>query len=347
MLAAVYHNPNDLRVEEVPIPDISPDEVLIKVKAASICGTDLRILHGNHRLYPAGTVRIPGHEITGVVIKAGSRVQSVPIEQTVFIAPNIGCGHCRQCVSGNNNLCSNFEALGITMDGGFAEYMRVPAPAIRQGNIIPITSEIDAAAAALIEPLACVLRSHDLLKIRPGDNVLVVGAGPIGVLHIQMARLAGASCIVVSDPNEERLKIALELGADFGINPSQENLIKFISEKTAGYGMDVIIVAAPAHVAQESALELAAIRGRICFFGGLPKDRPTIQFNSNLVHYKELLITATTGSSTENCWRASQIVNSGRIDLSALISLHSPLDQAIEAFQAAESGKVMKVVLEP
>ena len=347
MLAAVYHNPNDLRVEQVPIPDISDDEVLVKVKAASICGTDLRILHGNHRLYPAGTVRIPGHEIVGVVVKTGSRVQSVQVDQTCFIAPNIGCGHCRQCVSGNNNLCSNLEALGITMDGGFAEYVRVPAAAIRQGNLVPLSSGIDAAAAALIEPFACVLRSHDLLKIRPGDNVLVVGAGPIGVLHMRMAGLSGASYVIVSDPNEERLKTALELGADFAINPSQENLAEMISEKTAGHGMDVIIVAAPAHIAQESALELAAMRARICFFGGLPKDRPTINFNSNLVHYKELLVTATTGSSTENCRRASQIVNSGRMDLSALVSLRIPLDRAVEAFQAAETGKVMKVVLEP
>jgi L-iditol 2-dehydrogenase len=298
-------------------------------------------------MYPSGTIRIPGHEIVGTIAKMGKRVQGVNDDQTYFIAPNIGCGHCRQCVSGNNNLCSNFEALGITMDGGFAEYVRIPAPAIRQGNLIPISKDIDAAAAALIEPLACVLRSHDLLKIHPGDIVLVMGAGPTGVLHLKMARLSGASCVIVSDPNEERLKTAVQMGADFGINPQKEDLTTVLSEKTSGHGIDVIIVAAPAHVAQESALELAAIKGRICFFGGLPKDRPAINFNSNLVHYKELMVTATTGSSTENCWRASQIVNSRSIDLSSLISLRIPLNKAIEAFHTAENGKVLKVVLEP
>jgi L-iditol 2-dehydrogenase len=156
MLAAVYHGPNDLRLEEVPIPDISPDEVLVKVLNASICGTDLRIYHGAHRKYPPGTVRIPGHETVGEIAEIGTNVKGLEINQRVFIAPNMGCGHCAQCVSGNNNLCANYQAIGITLDGAFAEYMRVPAAAILQGNLMPIR-RIDPAVAALIEPFACVV----------------------------------------------------------------------------------------------------------------------------------------------------------------------------------------------
>ena len=138
MLAAVYHGPGDLRVETVPTPVVGPGEILLRVKSASICGTDLRIFHGDHRKYPPGTVRIPGHEVVGTVAELGAEVTGFVRGQRVFIAPNIGCGHCRQCISGNNNLCANFEAIGITLDGGFAEYLRVPAQAITQGNVFAI-----------------------------------------------------------------------------------------------------------------------------------------------------------------------------------------------------------------
>ncbi|HAF61317.1 MAG TPA: hypothetical protein DCK95_03210 [Anaerolineaceae bacterium] len=347
MIAAVYYGPNDLRVEQVPVPEIADDEVLVKMKAASICGTDLRILHGDHRKYPLGTVRIPGHEIVGTIAKMGNKVRGIKEDQLYFIAPNIGCGHCRQCVSGNNNLCSNFEALGITLDGGFAEYVRVPSAAILQGNLIPVSTNVNAASAALIEPFACVLRSHDLLNVHPGDTVLVMGAGPIGILHIKLAKLSGASCVIVSELNEGRLEQALQMGADFGVNPLNEDLASVVDEKTGMNGADVVIVAAPAHIAQESALQLAAVRGRVCYFGGLPKEKPTIGFNSNLLHYKELQIYGTTGSSTENCWRAAQIINSGRMEISSLVSLHFPLAHAVKAFQKAEDRDALKVVLEP
>ncbi len=127
MLAAVYHGPGDLRVEEVPTPAVGPGEALFRVASASICGTDLRILHGDHRKYPAGTVRIPGHEVVGTIAGLGAGVTGYQAGQTVFVAPNMGCGHCRQCISGNNNLCAEYDALGVTLNGGFAEYMLIPA----------------------------------------------------------------------------------------------------------------------------------------------------------------------------------------------------------------------------
>src|SRR5512140_1983864 len=126
MLAAVYHGPQDLRVEQTPTPRIGPGELLLKVDSASICGTDLRIFHGAHRMFPAGTIRIPGHEVVGTIAACGSQVSGFSSGQRVFVAPNMGCGHCRQCISGNNNRCAAYQAVGVTLDGGFAEYMRVP-----------------------------------------------------------------------------------------------------------------------------------------------------------------------------------------------------------------------------
>jgi len=347
MLAAVYHGPEDLRVEQVAVPQIGAGELLLKVSSASICGTDLRILHGGHRKYPVGTVRIPGHEVVGTIAQVGSGLSGYEAGQRVFVAPNMGCGHCRQCVSGNNNLCANYDALGVTLDGGFAEYMRIPVQAVLQGNVMPIHAEVDPAVAALIEPFACVLRGQTPLHIRPGDVVLVMGAGPIGVMHMKLARLSGAGRVIVSEPSQERLDQALRMGADRGVNPAVDDLEQAVAGETGGQGADVVIVAAPAHAAQEAALHLAGIGGRINFFGGLPKDRPTIHFDSNLVHYKELLVTATTACSTGDCWRAAEIVQSGRIDLSDLVSRRFPLADAVQAFSAAADRKTLKVVLEP
>jgi L-iditol 2-dehydrogenase len=347
MLAAVYHGPQDLRVEEVAIPEIGPDELLVKVLAASICGTDLRIFHGNHRMFAPGTVRIPGHEVVGTIAAIGKDLTGFHEGERVFVAPNMGCGHCAQCVSGNNNLCTSYDAVGVTIDGGFAEYMRVPANAVRQGNVIQVSESVDPAVAALMEPFACVLRGQNAVKVKPGDVVLVIGAGPIGIMHTKLAKASGAGRVIVSEPLADRATQAARMGADRVINPSHEDLQAVMDQESGGKGADVIIVAAPVHAAQESALTLAAIGGRINFFGGLPKDRPTITFDSNLVHYKELVITGTTACSTNDCWQATRIVNSGLIDLSDLVSRRFALKDAVEAFAVAEDRKSLKIVLEP
>ena len=347
MLAVVYHGPNDLRVENVPIPEIGTGEILVKVVSASICGTDLRIYHGNHRMYAPGTIRIPGHEVVGTIAQIGAEVKDYTIDQRVFCAPNTGCGHCEQCVRGNNNLCANYDAIGVTSDGGFAEYVRIPANSVRQGNVIPIRDSVDPAVAALVEPFACVLRGQNALHIEPGEVVLIMGAGPIGVMHIKLAKARGAGRIIVSEPMLERAVQAKQMGADRVVDPGSEDLKSILLGESNGRGADAIIVAAPVHAAQESTLELAAIGGRINFFGGLPKDRPMININSNLVHYKELVITGTTACSTADCWQASRLVNSGVIDLSDIISQRFPLKDAVLAFAAAEDGKSLKIVLEP
>lgn len=347
MLAAVYYGPQDLRVEQRPIPEIGPQEALLKMVSSGVCGTDLRIYHGAHRKYQPGTIRIPGHEVVGDITQIGADVKGLQVGQRVFIAPNIGCGHCRQCVSGNNNLCSNYDAPGITFDGSFAEYMRIPSGAILQGNIIPIQEDVDPATAALIEPFACVLRGQDKLHIQPGETVLVVGAGPIGVMHVMLAKLRGAGRVLVSELIPERLEQARRLGADRVINPAKEDLPAIVAEETQDQGIDVAIVAAPAPQAQEIVLELAATNGRINYFGGLPKDRPIISINSNLIHYKELLLTGTTACSTDDCRRAASIIASGRIDLSSLVGARFPLKDTVQAILATEAGKSLKVIVEP
>lgn len=347
MKAVVYHGPKDIRVEDMPTPEADKGELVIQVLAASICGTDLRIYHGQHKQFPEGTIRIPGHEVTGTIVDVGSGAEGYAIHQGVFVAPNVGCGRCRHCIRGNNNLCRNYEAIGVTMDGGFAEYMRVPARYVRQGNVIPIRESVDPAVAALTEPFACVLRGQNALHIEPGDLVLVIGAGPIGVMHTKLAKLRGAGRVLVSEPIPERAAQVAHMGADLVVNPMVENLSEIVDRETSGEGADVIVVAAPVHTAQEFALELASVGGRINFFGGLPKDRPNIHFNSNLVHYKELIVTGTTACSTADCEQAVRILNEGLIDLHELVSQRFPLEKAEGAFSAAENRQSLKIAITP
>jgi L-iditol 2-dehydrogenase len=347
MLAAVYHGPNDLRMEEVPVPGIREGEILVRVLCASICGTDLRIWHGNHRMYPPGTVRIPGHEVVGTIAELSSDVSDYSVGQRVFCAPNSGCGHCRQCITGNNNLCANYDAIGVTSDGGFAEFVRISARSVQQGNVIPVDESVDPAVAALLEPFACVLRGQNALGIKPGEAVLVMGAGPIGVMHAKLAKARGAGKVIVSEPIADRRAQVAKMGADRVVDPASEDLQTTVKAETGGRGADVIVVAAPAHAAQESAVQLAAIGARINFFGGLPKDRPSVTIDANLIHYKELRITGTTACSTADCWQAVDIVSSGLVDLTQLISQRFPLKEAEAAFAAAEDRRSLKVVLQP
>lgn len=348
MLAAVYHGPDDLRVESVPMPQIGPDEVLLRVLRANICGTDLRILHGGHRKYPPGTARIPGHEVVGEIAAAGAAVAAdYPLGRRLFVAPNMGRGDSRETISGNNNLDPEFEAIGITMDGAFAEFMRVPALAVRQGNLMGVADGIDPAVAALVEPLACVWRGQNKIGVGAGDVVLVMGAGPIGVLHVMLSRLRGATRIIVSEPAAGRREQALALGADVVVDPLNEDLAAVVAAESGGRGADVVITAAPVKALQEQALDLAAMGGRINYFGGLSKDDAYIRFNSNTVHYKELIVTGTTACSTYDCLRAAEIVNSGRLNLAPLITAAYPLVEANAAFAAAADGRNLRVTLVP
>jgi L-iditol 2-dehydrogenase len=347
MKAVMYHGPQDLRVEDVQKPQPGDREIVLKIHSASICGTDLRIFHGQHRMYSESTRRIPGHEVAGKIAEIGKGISGFSVGQKVFVAPNMGCGHCEQCINGNNNLCKDYDALGVTIDGGFAEYMLVPEQAISQGNIIPINEDVDPAVAALLEPFACVLRGQNAVHMVPGEVALIIGAGPIGVMHTKLAKARGAGMVIVSEPIEFRAGQAKKAGADFTINPMEQDLKAELMKLTDNHGADIIITAAPVHAAQESALDLAAIGGRINFFGGLPKDRPTIHFDSNLVHYKELVVTGTTACSTADCWQASRMVNRGLVDLGDLISQRFPIDQAKQAFEAAENRTSLKIVIEP
>jgi L-iditol 2-dehydrogenase len=342
--ALVYHGPGDLRVEERPTPRPGPGEAVLRVGACGICGTDLRIASGKHGAYPPGTVRVPGHEVAGRIEAVGEGVD-LEEDRPAFVAPNVGCGRCRQCRAGRVNLCVRPQAIGIHRDGGFAERLLLPASLVSQGNVLPVPEEADLRAVALVEPLACVLRGSRTCDIRAGDLVVIVGAGPVGLMHLLVARLADPGAVIVSQRSEERRRLALAWGADCAVAP--ENLPPAVMNLSDERGADVVIVAAPSAEAQRQALEIAAPAARINFFGGLPRDDSVVELDTNLIHYKELVVTGTTANTTEDCRRALELVLDGSIDTAALVSESYTLGEADNALAAAGSGKTLKVVIEP
>jgi L-iditol 2-dehydrogenase len=243
------------------------------------------------------------------------------------------------------NLCVRPEAVGISMDGGLADQLLLPANLVAQGNVLPVPETADLRAVALAEPLACVLRGSEACEIRAGDLVVIVGAGPVGLMHLLVARLADPSAVIVSQRSEERRRLALEYGADEAVGP--DGLAATVMDVSGGRGADVVIVAAPAAEAQRQALEIAAPAARINFFGGLPRGKSVVELDTNLIHYKELVVTGTTANTTEDCRRALGLVLGGSIDTAALISRSYRLAQADEALAAAGSGEALKVVIEP
>jgi L-iditol 2-dehydrogenase len=337
--ALVYHGPEDLRLEERPEREPGRGEALLRVEACGICGTDLRIASGSHRAYSEGTVRVPGHEIAGRLAAVGEGVD-LPVGSAAFVAPNIGCGRCRECRAGRVNLCRTPRALGITDDGGFAEFVLLDRELVAQGNVLVVDDECDMPALALVEPLACALRGSKACRIAEGDVVVIVGAGPVGLMHLQLAKLRDPATVIVSEPSAARRAEARRFGADVTVEPAG-------LAEAVGDGADVVITAAPAAAAQAQALELAAPGARINFFGGLPRDSSRVELDTNLIHYRELLVTGTTANTTPDCREALELVVSGRVDTATLIGDREPLDAAADAFAAARAGEVLKVVIEP
>lgn len=345
MKAAYYYGVGDIRIEEVDIPKINEDEMLIKVRACAVCGTDLRISKFGHFKIPQGTKRVLGHEISGEIAEVGSRVKGYTVGMRVALPPNIGCGTCPACIQGYNQMCPDYEAFGISLDGGFQEYMKVPASAIKAGNVVKIPDSLSFEEAAIAEPLSCCYNSYKALKTVPGDTVLVIGAGPIGALHVMMNKLAGATKVIAADISQERLDEMKTLGADIIVNSAQTDLKDAVAKETGGMGADVIITACSVPDLQKHALEIAAVHGRINFFGGLPKGKEEVTLNTNLIHYKELIALGTTGSSISDYYKSIQIIASGKINAKGLVSAKFRIEDTVKAFEFAAAGKGMKALV--
>ena len=346
MKAVFYTGINNIEIEEKGIPKTTGSDMVVKVKKAAICGTDLRILKNGHFKIPSGEKRVLGHEIVGEIVEVGDNVSHYSPGMRVALVPNIGCGHCDACRAGFNELCPDYEAFGISYDGGFEEYVYVPAHAISEGNVLVLPDQLTYDQAILAEPLSCCYNAYRSLETKPGDVVLIFGAGPIGALHVLLNRFVGASKIISVDISKERLSKMKNYGADTLINSNEEDLDQAIMLHTNGKGADVIITACSVPSLQSQVLKYAAGHGRINYFGGLPEGKSEVLIDTNIMHYKELKIMGTTGSSRLDYINALKIISSGRLNLEGLISRKFKIDEAKEAFEYALSGQGMKTVFD-
>ena len=346
MKAAIYRGPENLSVEEVDAPRIQSTEAKIRVHACATCGTDAKIFyHGHPRLTPP---QIIGHEIAGEVIEVGSDVTGLQIGDRVQVIAAVPCGECWACKADRMGICINQTSMGYQYPGGFAEEMVIPEAVLKVNGVNKIPDNVGYDEAAVTEPLACALNAQKLVHVGAGDMVLVMGAGPIGCLHVRLARAAGAKKVFLADVNGDRLKLSQDVvNSDRAVDMSSENLEEVILAETDGIGPSVVITAAPAGAAQEQALGLVAPGGRVSFFGGLPKDKPNITVDSNVVHYKELMIAGANGSSPAQNAEALALIASGKVPVADLITHRLPLTQVSDAIAAVTSGEAIKVVIHP
>ncbi|HHU39989.1 MAG TPA: alcohol dehydrogenase catalytic domain-containing protein [Propionibacterium sp.] len=348
MKALRFYAPGDVRLEDVPEPVCGPSEVKIKVKNCSTCGTDVKIRNNGH--VNITRVTTMGHEVAGEVVEVGAdALGGFEVGDRVQVIAAVPCGDCHECRKGWMEVCQNQTSVGYQYDGGFAEYMVVPKEVLKVDGLNRIPDGVGYDEASAAEPFACAINAQEQLGIEEGDFVVVFGAGPIGCMHIRIARgVHKAGTIVLVDINAERLAMSAEaVNPDLTIDASSVNVVEEVMRLTEGRGADVIITATPANINQEQAINMAARNGRISFFGGLPKTNPMIECDSNLVHYRQLHIHGANGSAPAHHKRALEYIASGQIPVKDLITRHVPLSNVLDAFDIVAKGEAIKVTVEP
>ncbi len=346
MKAAIIKAPDEFGVYEKQIPECPSGGMLLKVLACGLCGSDLRTLRsGHHRVKLPFTV---GHETSAEVTELGLHYDGpFQIGDKLAVSPLVYCGKCDFCQAGKYELCNNYREIAQHWEGGFAEYLAIPEEAVLLGTIQKIPEGLDPVHATLVEPLSSCVNAQEAGNVSLGDTVVIIGAGPIGTFHLELARARGASKIIVADISTERLKLMEEYAPDNLINAAKTNLVEEVLRLTNGYGADVIITANPVPETQIQAVEMTKKGGRVLLFGGLPKDKSTPDVNMNLIHYNALHLIGTTIFAPKHNRLALQLIVSGRISAEKFISHVFPLEEFVEGANLALKGKARKVVFEP
>jgi len=345
MKAAVYHGIRDVRVEDVPTPRAGSGEAVLRVLRCSVCGTDKRIFsHGQKNVVPPA---ITGHEIVGTVREIGPGVNGgLRTGQRVIVATVVGCGRCIYCKRKQYNLCESFTALGYDYAGGFAEYVKIPASAVAQGNVIPIPSSMSPERAALVEPLSCCLNGQEYLGARPGDRAVVFGAGPIGLMHAGILKARGCEPVVVADVVNERLAYVREFGLGLPVNTAGAEAAQKILDVGGGEKFDVAVTACAVKAAQADALRLVRKKGRISFFAGIPKDDPVLGIDTNQIHYNEICIFGCFASNLQHYYQALEMVLRDDLPWDRFVTHRFKLDDILEAYAVVEAGQGIKTVID-
>ena len=344
MKALRLYGKDDIRLVEVPVPEITADEMLLKVDAAAICGTDVRMWGNGYAGVDEAHPLTLGHEFSGTVVEVGANVPFYQKGMQLALAPNIGCGICDACVSGNPHLCDSYKAFGINMDGAFAEYVKIPASAIRQGNLMVLPKGVSPAEAAINEPLSCAYNGFLKCNVAPGEFAMVVGAGPIGICHAMLLKMAGCAKVIMNDLSQERLDECEKIIPGI-VTYSGKDLPGFVKEVTNGRGLDIAITVCPVPAVQQAMLPLMNYGGRVNFFGGIPKDKQPVPIDTNLVHYKELYLTGSTRASVAQFRKTMEFIAAGLLPVKGMISREFPIDDILTAFDLAKKAIGLKNII--
>lgn len=347
MLAAILKPKGGLTIENVSEPIPGPGEALLKVEACALCGTDKRVLAGEKPV----SVGIIGHEIAGTLIAVGGATDpALRLGRRYAVQTVIGCGDCPMCAIDRQNLCERgFTAIGYAYDGGFAEYLRMPAAAVAQGCLIPLPSGMDAEIGTLLEPLSCGLNGLRAIPLEGMDHVGVVGAGVIGVLNGLIARARGAKRVTIFNRSRGRLDLLKSLGLPFDdlIDYSAVPAEEWIAEQTRGRGLNAVILSASERSLASRCLPWLARDGHMSLFAGMPKSAAVEPLDLNLIHYRELHLHGANSSVRRDYEEASDLLATGRIDGKALITHRFPLARIVEAVRAQSGTDALKVILKP
>jgi len=342
MKAAMLYGVKDLRVENVDIPEIGRGELLVKVKAATTCGTDLKIYQ---RGYVSGVIKLPtvfGHEWAGDVVEVGEGVSYFKKGMRVRAGNSSPCLHCYMCQKGKFNLCEDMMWLW----GAYAEYIKIPQRIVML-NTQEIPEHVTYEEAAVTEPLACVLHGVEEAGVKLGDTVAIIGAGPIGLLHLLTVRKMGAGKVIISDTIDERLQLAQRLDADETINAKQEDTVEKTRKLTSGYGADVVIEAIGTPTTWEQALRMVRKGGTVLEFGGCPPGTE-IKVSTEQLHYGETTIMGAFHTTPAHFRKALNLIASGTINVKPLVTKRMKLDDIQQAFETLAASKTdVKIAVSP
>ena len=352
MRAAIWDGPGEMSIGEVAEPGCPPDGVLLRVTACGICGTDVRTFYnGDRRISPPWVL---GHEISGELIEVGPAAadeiaqSGLQIGDRVHCISTLWCGRCRLCRSGNEHLCVNGELMGFDHQGAYAELVAIPQIALK--NLFRIPEGLSDAHATFADPLSDAICGHKDIGVGLDDTVAVIGAGPVGTAHAAIARLEGAGQVLMLETAAPRLELARDILGDERmsyVDTSGADGERAVRDATDDIGADVVIVACSSDIAQEQAMEMAAPRGRVLFFGGLPKGTTYMRFPSNILHYLEVQVHGSYASRHRDQVHALDMLANDVGGIRRVVSDVVGLDAAPEAFARIRAGEVLKVVVEP
>ena len=336
MKAAVYYSNDDIRIEERPIPSISNGEILVKMMASGICGTDVMQWYRIKKV-----PRVLGHEMAGEIVEIGKDVEEFKKGDRVFVSHHVPCYKCRHCVHGNYTACESLHT-GNYEPGGFSEFIRVPEENVRYGTFL-LPERVTFEDATMIEPLGCVIAGQNQLGMKEGHTVLIIGSGVSGILHIQLANIKGTK-VIATDIDEYRLNKAVEFGADYAIDASKYSIdeLKRINDNRLA---DVVIVCAASKQAVENAISSVDRKGKILFFA-VPENE--ISISSQRFWRDEITVTFSYGASPDDLQEAIKLIDSGRVNVRKMITHRIPLSDIGRGFKlAAEAKNSLKVVVVP